>query len=150
MSAHSRQGTFRRPAIRFVAWSLLLHWAWEVAHAPAYVETDMPPLDRIVHCAPMALVDTAWAAVVVLAAHAVVARARERTAVIAAAAAALGAASAAVFEMWAVASGRWTYNDRMPLVPLIGAGLWPVLQMTILPPLALWLSAPRGDRRLLS
>jgi len=35
----------------------------------------------------------------------------------------------------ALASGRWSYMDRMLAVSILGAGLSPLLQMTILPPL---------------
>ena len=35
----------------------------------------------------------------------------------------------------ALAAGRWSYTERMPVVPGLGAGLWPLLQMTLLPPL---------------
>lgn len=33
----------------------------------------------------------------------------------------------------------WAYAATMPVVPLIGAGLFPLLQWIVLPPLALWL-----------
>ncbi|TFI59767.1 hypothetical protein E2493_02705 [Sphingomonas parva] len=38
------------------------------------------------------------------------------------------------------ASWGWRYSSMMPLVPLIGAGLSPVLQWLILPPLVVWLA----------
>jgi hypothetical protein len=50
-------------------------------------------------------------------------------------AAVLGLASAALVEHAALAVGRWSYTERMPIVPGLGAGLWPLLQMTLLPPL---------------
>jgi hypothetical protein len=34
----------------------------------------------------------------------------------------------------ALAAGRWSYTERMPVVSVLGAGLWPLLQMTLLPP----------------
>lgn len=46
-----------------------------------------------------------------------------------------GLAYAALVEHAALTSGRWSYTDRMPVVAILGAGLWPLLQMTILPPL---------------
>ncbi len=33
---------------------------------------------------------------------------------------------------------RWAYADRMPTLPWLGTGLLPLLQWTILPPLAVW------------
>jgi len=40
----------------------------------------------------------------------------------------------------ALAAGRWSYTERMPVVPGLGAGLWPLLQMTLLPPLTFWIA----------
>ena len=50
-------------------------------------------------------------------------------------AALLGLAYAVLVEHAALAAGRWTYTERMPVVSVFGAGLWPLLQMTLLPPL---------------
>lgn len=35
---------------------------------------------------------------------------------------------------------RWSYADAMPVVPLVGVGLAPLLQWLLLPPLILWLT----------
>jgi hypothetical protein len=51
-------------------------------------------------------------------------------------AAVLGLAYAVLVEHAALAAGRWSYTERMPMVSVLGAGLWPLLQMTLLPPLA--------------
>jgi len=40
-----------------------------------------------------------------------------------------------VYAAGALAAGRWSYTERMPVVSVLGAGLWPLLQMTLLPPL---------------
>ena len=47
----------------------------------------------------------------------------------------LGLATAMLVEHAALAAERWTYTERMPVVYLLDAGLWPLLQMTLLPPL---------------
>jgi hypothetical protein len=47
----------------------------------------------------------------------------------------LGLAYAALLEHAALAAGRWSYTERMPVVSMVSAGLWPLLQMTLLPPL---------------
>ncbi len=47
----------------------------------------------------------------------------------------LGLAYAALVEHSARAAGRWSYTERMPRVSWLDAGLWPLLQMTLLPPL---------------
>jgi hypothetical protein len=35
---------------------------------------------------------------------------------------------------------RWQYAEAMPTLPVLGTGLLPLLQWTILPPLVLWLA----------
>jgi hypothetical protein len=54
--------------------------------------------------------------------------------------------SALLVEWTALSAGAWSYNDRMPIVPLLDAGLWPGLQLTILVPVTMW-AATRGCRR---
>jgi hypothetical protein len=49
-------------------------------------------------------------------------------------AAVMGLVYAVLVEHAALASGRWAYTERMPVVSVLGAGLWPLLQMTLLPP----------------
>lgn len=51
-----------------------------------------------------------------------------------------GALCAVAFEKIAFALGLWGYNERMPVVPFIGTGLLPFVQLTTLTPLAIWLA----------
>lgn len=52
-----------------------------------------------------------------------------------------GVVWAIVIEYHAVyIAGRWGYDALMPLLPILKVGLWPVLQMAILPSLAVWLA----------
>jgi hypothetical protein len=45
-----------------------------------------------------------------------------------------------IFSEWLNTSvrGSWTYSELMPVVPLIGTGIAPLLQWLVIPPLALW------------
>ena len=52
----------------------------------------------------------------------------------------LGLACAALVERAALAAGWWSYTERMPIMSGLGAGLWPLLQMTLLPPLTFWIA----------
>ena len=59
-----------------------------------------------------------------------------------------GSVFAVAIEWSALRSGRWSYRSSMPVIPGIGVGLVPVIQMTLLPILAyriaaLWLRRPR-------
>ena len=50
----------------------------------------------------------------------------------------LGFVLAVAFEWWALGTGRWSYADSMPLLPGLGVGLVPVLQMIVIPPFTLF------------
>lgn len=39
---------------------------------------------------------------------------------------------AIVLEVWALATGRWMYTDVMPIIPLLGVGLTPTIQLGFL------------------
>ncbi|MBC7744441.1 MAG: hypothetical protein H7096_05000 [Flavobacterium sp.] len=45
----------------------------------------------------------------------------------------IGAIGAIVIEMMYVSSGSWAYGESMPIIPVVNAGLSPVLQFMILP-----------------
>jgi hypothetical protein len=52
---------------------------------------------------------------------------------------AVGVAITVVME--ALATGpleRWAYTDSMPVLPVLGTGLFPLLQWIVLPPLVIW------------
>ena len=51
----------------------------------------------------------------------------------------MGIGLALIIEGWALSTGRWSYNG-MPLIPLINVGVFPILQMAILPLLTFYIS----------
>jgi len=134
-----------KDAFRIFVLAFLLNWIWEALHAAAYVESTGPLFFRFRHCLPMAATDAFWTLALWLASAGVGSLAdgrRWRLAVVAA----LGFLTAVVVERVALAEGRWTYNDLMPLVPMIDVGLWPVAQMTILPVITVCLARVRPTR----
>jgi len=52
---------------------------------------------------------------------------------------ACGIVATAGIELAALRVGRWTYDARMPILPLMGIGLVPLAQWLVLPPVVLWL-----------
>lgn len=52
----------------------------------------------------------------------------------------LGILIAIIIEERALQYGLWAYTSQMPLLPFLGIGLLPVLQMVILPITTFWLS----------
>ena len=51
----------------------------------------------------------------------------------------VGAVIAVGMERRALAVGRWAYTAAMPIIPGLGVGVTPVLQMVVLLPLTFWL-----------
>jgi hypothetical protein len=51
----------------------------------------------------------------------------------------LAAAQALALERYSVDLGRWRYRPAMPVDPILGLGLAPILQWLILPVLAAWI-----------
>ena len=48
----------------------------------------------------------------------------------------------AIIIVEALATGplkRWTYDEAMPRLPILGIGLLPLLQWLLLPPLVVWI-----------
>lgn len=45
----------------------------------------------------------------------------------------VGGLSTTIVEMWHINRGDWLYAESMPLIPIVNAGVSPVLQFTILP-----------------
>ena len=133
---------------RFFAATLLSGFAlneiWEMAQMSAYVETASRSwTSTLGFCTRAAVGDVGMilgiSAVGALAAGDLLWGLRGRWNIYATAAM-LGLAYAAPVESVALAVGRWSYTEHMPVVPGLGAGLWPLLQMTLLPPLTFWVS----------
>lgn len=119
--------------------SFVLNEIWEMAQMSAYVETAGQPWTSTFRLCTRAAVGDVGIILGIYAASALSAgdigwglHGRWNTYVTAAV---WGLAYAALVEHAALASGRWSYTDRMPVVSILGAGLWPLLQMTMLPPL---------------
>jgi hypothetical protein len=57
---------------------------------------------------------------------------------------------ALAIEWQALLDQRWHYSERMPIVPILDVGLWPLLQLPLLVPLSVVLSERITSDRLLS
>ena len=119
--------------------SFILNEIWEMAQMSAYVETaGYPWTNTLGRCTRAALGDV----VIILGIYLTGALIsgglrwglRVRSSMFATAAA-VGLAYAVLVENLGLAAGRWSYTERMPMVPVLGVGLWPLLQMTLLPPI---------------
>jgi len=120
----------------------VLHLVWENAQAPFYAGYEsfgqhfwiclaVIPGDVVITLLIYGLVaawrrDATWP--------------RQRRWQDAAAVALVGAAVAVALERHAISAGRWSYTAAMPVIPYLGVGLTPVLQMAILLPLSFYLA----------
>jgi hypothetical protein len=128
---------------RFLATTVLagfvLNEIWEMAQMSAYVETAGQSWTSTLGLCTQAAVGDVGIILGIYAAGALAAgdlcwglRSRWN---LYATAAVLGLVYAVLVEHAALSAGRWSYTARMPVVSVLGAGLWPLLQMTLLPPL---------------
>jgi hypothetical protein len=122
-----------------------LNWLWEMLQMSAYVGmAGRAWRATIFSCALASLGDAAITLLIYGAGALATRRTRRVTdygykAYVASSLA--GATSAVVIEWIAQETGRWTYTSQMPVMPLLDIGLWPLLQLAVLVPLALWLAA---------
>ena len=59
----------------------------------------------------------------------------------------LAAAQGLALEWFSLRAGRWSYLPSMPVEPILGLGLAPILQWLILPAVALWMARRGAARR---
>lgn len=134
-----------RPAWRFLAAlavsSFAMNWLWEMVQMPAYAEmAGRSWWETVPRCTAASFGDVG----LTLGVYAIGALAAGRLAWgvagtwnVYAASALLGAVIGAAIEWRFLSLGRWSYTDRMPVVPVLGVGLWPFLQLTLLVPASL-------------
>ncbi len=121
-----------------------LNWLWEMLQMPAYAQmTGRPWRETVVTCTVATFGDVA----ITLAIYGVGALAAKRLSWgmetkwnVYVTAAVLGSVAAASIEWRALGAGRWSYTAQMPIVPLLGVGLWPFLQLTFLVPFSFWVA----------
>ena len=156
MSAHEPQGIdFYQALRRYLGFSLAAHLIWEILQLPLYTLWSTGTLQQkvfaIFHCT---IGDVMIAGLSLLVALATFAPSRWPAAGLArvwVACLALGV-SYTIFSEWLNTSvrGSWDYSDLMPVVPLVGAGVAPVLQWIVVPTFVMWSAvgrAPWIDRR---
>ena len=136
-------------ALAFVAF--VLNWIWEMAQMSAYTEmVGAPWMSTSIPCAWASVGDVGFTFFVygigALAARRIEWGMACRWHVVAAAAI-LSAVLAAAYEWKAQASGRWSYTDDMPIVPVLGVGLWPFLQLMLTVPASLGIAQWYSERR---
>ena len=127
---------------RYVAFAAAANLAWEIAHVPLYTIWEKGTAAEIafavLHCT---VGDVLIALSCLVAALAVFGRASwpaQPAGNVTTVAVALGVAYTVYSEWWnVVVRGSWTYSNLMPVIPLVGTGVSPLLQWLVIPALGL-------------
>ena len=134
----------RRPDVNVAAFAFLLNYPWEILQMPLFEGAATAALSpTIVMCSLAALGDAVImtiayrsTALVVRSGDWVLAPRRKAVAIFLA----IGLIVTLAIEFVAVrVPWGWAYAASMPRLPLFGAGLTPVLQWLLLPPIVVWI-----------
>ena len=140
--------------IQLASVAFVLNWFWEMIQMPAYVEmANKSWLETAIPCAIASLGDV----VMTLAVYGIGALASgdkdwamKWNWRIYSLCSLLGASMATAYEWRILAFHRWHYSTSMPIVPVLGVGFWPLLQMAVLVPFSLWAATVVSSRVLSS
>ncbi len=125
------------------ATAFALNWIWEMAQMFAYAKKPADSFaETFIICTLASVID----AMVTLAIDAFLRfLTKPYGAMFYLSAAILGALCAAGFEWFAFRFNLWSYSEQMIVLPVIGVGLLPFIQLTLLVPLAIWLTKKFKD-----
>jgi hypothetical protein len=136
-------GILTLPEFNVAMFAFLLNFVWEMWQVPFFSTTSSDPhWVGVVACTRATFGD---AAISLVAFWCVAAFARSRSWILGSSLSqtgifvAVGLVTTIILE--ALATGpmeRWTYTPLMPTLPILGTGLLPLLQWTLLPPLTIW------------
>lgn len=114
-----------------------LNWIWEVSQTFAFEMSGVSIGKMLFFCTFASVIDGIVTAAIFWVLQKLIADINWKFYL---AAAGLGASSAVLFEQMAFTFDLWSYDEEMPVLPFLGTGLLPFLQLTILVPLAIWLT----------
>jgi hypothetical protein len=122
-----------------------LNWLWEMFQMPAYIEmVERSWAESALPCASAALGDMAMTLAIYGLGCLAAGHWRwgvEKRWNIYLTGTLLGGLFATALEWKFLSSGRWSYSERMPIVPILGVGLWPLVQLMLLVPLSWFIAA---------
>lgn len=131
------------PELNVVIFAFLLNFVWEFWQVPFYRDMSSDPHWQATKVCSFATVGDA--AIMLASFWAVAAVARSRAWVVGPSTTQVvlftmvGIVVTVIAERVATEQLRlWAYTDQMPILPLLGIGLLPLLQWMILPPLVVW------------
>lgn len=145
MTSSRSEGFFRPAFLRYMAFSAPLHLLWETLQLPLYTlwttTSAGTQIYAVLHCTVgdvMIAAATLGLALIVLRAKAWPQTGFKSVWL---ASVALGVVYTVMSEWINVeVRGSWAYADRMPVLPLLGTGLSPLLQWLVVPTAAQWIA----------
>ena len=127
----------------YLIWTVAAHLVWEIIQLPLYTiwtqETLAYNAFAILHCTAgdVLIAGASLALSLVIAGRAAWPFERFRLVVSLATGIGIGYT---IYSEWLNTGVRlaWTYSEWMPVVPVLGTGLSPLMQWLVLPPLGMW------------
>lgn len=145
-TGRSLAAALRLPEFNVFVFALLLNFPWEILQAPLFEGMAEAPHWRAVQRCSVATIGDGAIMLVAFWCVAAVSRTREwlltPTLLQVLGFAAVGLVITILIERLATVGlwpMPWSYAEAMPVAPLLGAGLSPLLQWMLLPPLVVWL-----------
>ena len=138
-------GVLDLPELTVFIFAFLLNFVWEFLQVPLYQDmAEAVHWHGIRTCAQASAADGVimlvgfWSTALLWRTRSWVLRPTTRQVVVFSG---VGVGITTVVEYLATTQGwtwGWTYADAMPVVPIVGTGLSPLLQWVLLPPLTIW------------
>ncbi len=114
-----------------------VNWIWEVSQTFAFEMSGVSVGKMLLFCTFASVIDGIVTAAIFWVLQKLIADINWKFYL---SAAVLGALCAIFFEELAFAFNLWSYAKGMPVLPFLGTGLLPFLQLMILVPAAIWLT----------
>lgn len=114
-----------------------VNWIWEVSQTFAYKMSGVSTSKMLLYCTLASVIDGVVTVLIFWLLRKIFSEIDWKFYL---SAAGLGALTAIFFEQIAFTFNLWSYGEEMPVLPFLGTGLLPMVQLTVLVPLALWLT----------
>lgn len=133
---------FKRLILVIAGLAFLLNFAWELLHLPLYKDSSYD-IQHIAFCALASVADALMVLLLYLSFALIIKKpfwVRSMGFWQVVVLMLVGGIGAIIAEIAHTAAGNWAYDDSMPMLPFLNAGLSPVLQFLLLPALIYYLS----------
>lgn len=138
----SQKTAFQRLSLLILTFSILLNFIWEMAQMPLYKGMSFNTQDTL-FCFLAAIADTVMVLLIYFGFALLLKNAlwiQNLSAKKVVIVMLIGGIGAVLAEIRHTTEGNWAYANSMPIVPLVNAGLSPVLQFLMLPSLIYYMS----------